>query len=98
MFALQLFLESIATLVGLLLNILIFLLVVRVILSWFQINPYHELAQIIYKITDPLLFPFRKLPLKYGGLDFTPIISFICLYVLNDFLVRLLKEMAHRVR
>ena len=94
MFAVGLLLESLATLISLIINILIFLLVVRVVLSWFQISPYHELVQVIYKITDPLLLPFRWLPLRYGGLDFTPIVSFIILYVMRDFVVRLLNKIA----
>ncbi|MBI3991532.1 MAG: YggT family protein [Candidatus Omnitrophica bacterium] len=94
MWIIGLLISSIATLIQLIVNILVFILVVRVILSWFQVNPYHELVEVIYRVTDPLLFPFRKLPLRYKGLDFTPVLAFICLYVLNDFLVNLLRVFA----
>jgi len=80
-------LASIAYLLDMIFNILYFLLVIRIILSWFGVNPYNEIVQILYKITEPILAPFRRLPLRMGALDFSPIIAFMVLWFLRNFLV-----------
>ncbi len=57
------------------------ILVIRIILSWVQANPYNPIVQFIARITDPLLdaarraFPF----LVAGGLDLSPIVVFFLL-------------------
>jgi YggT family protein len=68
-------------------RIVYFLLVVRIILSWFQVNPYSELVQILYRITEPILAPFRRLPLRLGMIDFSPILAFIALSFLENIVV-----------
>ena len=97
MFILSELLQSLALLVSLIFNILYFLLVVRIILSWVNPDPYNEIVQIIYKITDPILLPFRRLPLQMGGIDFSPIIAFLLLSVLRNFIVNVLYQLSSRV-
>lgn len=87
-------LASIAYLLDMIFNILYFLLVIRIILSWFGVNPYNEIVQILYKITEPILAIFRKLPLQMGALDFSPIIAFMVLWFLRNFLVGVLSHYA----
>ena len=47
MFILGQLFQSLALLVSLVFNILYFLLVVRIILSWVRLDPYNEIVQII---------------------------------------------------
>lgn len=89
----QLF-SSMALLFSMIFRIIYFLLVVRIILSWFQVNPYNEIVLILYKITDPILAPLRRLPLRMGPVDFSPIIAFIILNVLQNFVVGTLMHYA----
>ena len=96
MFILGQFFSSLALLVNMLFNVIYFLLVIRIILSWFGVNPYNELVQILYRITDPLLAPFRRLPLQVGMIDFSPILAFIVLVFLRNFIVGLLTQLAYR--
>jgi len=77
-------------------NVIYFLLVVRIIISWFGVNPYNELVQILFKITEPILAPFRRLPLQVGMIDFSPIIAFIILAFVRNFVVGLLTQLAYR--
>lgn len=88
------FLASLAYLFNMIFNILYFLLVVRIILSWFGINPYNEIVQILFRITDPLLAPFRRLPLRVGMIDFSPILAFMALWFLRSFVVGVLGHYA----
>lgn len=100
MFILSQFLNSLATMLNMVFSIIYFLLVVRIILSWFGINPYYtynELLSVLFRITEPILVPFRRLPIQFGGIDFSPIIAFILLSFLNSFIVGSLRELAAKI-
>ena len=77
-------------------NILYFLLIVRIVLSWFAVNPYNEIIQVIFRITDVILAPFRRLPLQMGGMDFSPIVAFMVLWFARNLAVGILIQLAVR--
>ncbi len=61
------------------------IIIARAIISWVQPNPYNPIVQMLYKITEPVLFPIRKaLAKRMGnmGVDFSPIVAIVLLYVL----------------
>ena len=96
MFILGQLFSSLALLFSMIFNVLYFLLVIRIILSWFAVNPYNEIVQVLYRITEPILAPFRRLPLQLGMIDFSPIIAFIVLVFLRNFVVGILTQLAYR--
>ncbi|MBU1128803.1 MAG: YggT family protein [Candidatus Omnitrophica bacterium] len=89
--------KSLALLISLVFNILYFLLVTRIILSWVAADPYNEIVQIIYRATDPILAPLKRLPLQIGMLDFSPVVAFILLSVLKNFITNILYQIAYRL-
>jgi len=97
MFVLAELLKSVGLLVSIIFNILYFILVIRIIISWVGADPYNEIVRIVYKITDPLLAPFRALPLRLGAIDFTPIIAFLVLSVLKSFIVNIIYQIAYKI-
>ena len=97
MFVVGEILRSLALLLSLLFTVVYFVLIIRIILSWVNADPYNEIVQIIYRISEPVLKPFRRLPLQMGGVDFSPIIAFIVLSVLRNFLVNILYQIADRL-
>ncbi len=96
MFILSQLFSSLALLFNMLFNVIYFLLIIRIILSWFPVNPYSEIVQILYRITDPILAPFRRLPLRIGMIDFSPILAFIAIAFLRNFVVGILTELAYK--
>ncbi len=59
-------------------------LLIRVILSWIQSGYYtNPFVSFIYKITDPVLQPLRRQIPTFGGLDFSPLIAFFLLSLLE---------------
>ena len=69
------------------------LLIVRVILSWAGVNPYlhmNELVGAVYQATDWILQPFRKLPLRVGMFDFSPLVVLYLLHILPGLVAALL--------
>ncbi len=96
MFVLGELFKSLAFLFNTIFNILYFLLIVRIILSWFAANPYNEIVQLLYRVTDPILAPFRRLPLQMGPIDFSPIVAFLALWFVRNFVVGILLQLAVR--
>ena len=82
-------------LLGNLIDIYLLLLIGRILLSWFPISPESPLSSVfsfLYRITEPVLGPIRRLlpPLGMGGmaLDLSPIIVIFGLEILKNALVR----------
>ena len=94
MFIIGEFFHSLAFLVNGLCQLLYWLLMARIIISWLPVDPYSSVAQFLNQITDPLLLPFRRLPLHIGMLDLSPLLAFVTLYFLNNVLVRILMSLA----
>ena len=73
--------------IGIALEILTFIVLIRVLISWIPgLNPYHPLVRLIRAIADPILAPFRGLLPTFGGmLDISPVLAIIVLEVLANF-------------
>ncbi len=54
-------------------------LIARIVLSWIPHNPHNPAITILYKITEPILEPVRRVIPSIGGIDISPIIVFIAL-------------------
>ena len=71
-----------------LLNVYIIIILIRVILSWVRPNPYNPFVQVIYKLTEPVLAPIRRIVPPIGGtIDISPIILFFIIYVIMSILI-----------
>lgn len=100
MFALGNLLVALAKIVEVVLTILYWLVLIRVLLSWVNPDPYNPIVQFLYKTTEPILEPIRRiLPLGFRfGIDISPIIAFLIFMFLRIFLVRTLLELSMRLR
>ena len=76
--------------VNIIFELLNFLLIVRIVLSWIPHNRYHPIIQIVYNFTEPILEPFRNMINPVGGMDLSPIIVFFLLRLLHGYLVNFL--------
>lgn len=62
-------------------EVLNWLIIIRVLLSWIRHDPYHPIIKFIYEITEPILAPFRRLiPIRPGmPIDWSPFIAILVL-------------------
>jgi YggT family protein len=67
----------------LLFTLLYIAILVRVILSWVQIDPYHPVVVLLDQITEPFLAPIRRIVPPMGMMDITPIVAIIVIQVLQ---------------
>lgn len=66
------------------------LIIARVILSWVSVNPNNQLIRFIYEFTEPILRPIRQImPRGSMPLDFSPIVAIILLELLQGLIFRL---------
>ena len=61
------------------------LLIARIILSWVNIGSY-EIREFIFRITDPVLNPIRRIMPNTGGIDFSPIVVLLLAQLLKSVL------------
>ena len=95
MFIIANLLVAVATIINYILTFYLWVVIARAVLSWVSPDPYNPIVRFIYNITEPVLGRIRRLvPLHFGGLDFSPIIVFLAIIFLQQFLVASLHGMA----
>lgn len=78
---------AVPALAGLAINILLFAVLIRVILSWVNPDPYHPIARLLHSLTDPVLRPAQRLLPPISGLDLSPMLVMIGLVLLKMLLI-----------
>lgn len=83
----------------LLLTILYWLILVRALISWVNPDPFNPIVQFLYKATEPILNPIRRiLPFTYtAGIDFSPVVAFFAIIFLKGFIVKSLIDLSYRI-
>jgi len=71
-----------------------FLIFARVILSWVSHDVTNPIIQWVYRLTEPVMAPFRALIPAFGGIDFTPIIVLLVLNIVESLLLDLLQNLS----
>jgi YggT family protein len=78
--------EILIILVNTVQQILVILVIVSVILSYFM-DPYHPVRRGVDNIVQPLLAPIRRVVPLVGMLDFSPLVLILLLQLVGRFLV-----------
>lgn len=75
------------TLIFLVLQIFQLILLARVLLSWFpNLDTSNPIVQFLFDITEPVLRPVRNLLPNTGMVDFSPLVVFLAITLLMQFL------------
>ena len=79
-----------------LLSIIQWMVIIAALISWVNPDPRNPIVQFLYRTTDPILRPFRKIlpPRRTGGIDFSPILVILAIIFIKTFLARLLMRPA----
>jgi YggT family protein len=91
-------LEATAEVLNLVLNLYLFIVIARALISWVNPDPYNPIVRFLYTVTEPLLSRVRRwlmqVGLAAGGLDLSPIVVIVAIYFLQAFLVKSLNYLA----
>jgi YggT family protein len=63
-------------------------LLLRVIGSWIGIGRYNRWMRIAYALTDWVVEPIRRMLPGFGVIDFSPLVAWLALYLLRNFVLR----------
>lgn len=88
---------SVAELINLLLNVFLFAVIIRVILSWVNPGAHHPGIELLDNITEPVMAPARRLIPSMGGLDLSPIAVIIGIQLLKMLLLPPIRQLAFAV-
>jgi YggT family protein len=69
-------------------QILIYLIVIASLLSWFQPSARNQLVRLLHTVVDPVLHPIRTILPSSMGMDFSPMVAILILWMLQRLLQR----------
>nr|WP_320016946.1 YggT family protein [uncultured Desulfobacter sp.] len=89
------FFMAVAIVLDYALNIYLWIVIASAVLSWVNPDPYNPIVRFLRKATEPVFYQIRKhLPVTFGGLDMSPIVVFLVIIFLQNFLVKSLIGLA----
>ena len=97
MFAIGNLLLALANVVNIILTMMYWLILVRALISWVNPDPFNAIVQLLYKTTEPILAPLRRM-LPVTAIDFSPILAFLLIVFLRSFLVGTIVELGLRLK
>ena len=99
MFVISNLLVAVAKVLDIALTIFMWIVIARAILSWVSPDPYNPIVRFIHNVTEPVLYQVRKrIPLNFGGIDFSPIIILLAVIFLQQFVVQSIYQYAITLR
>ena len=94
MFVVGNFLSALGSVVYYALEVYIYVVVARALISWVNPDPWNPIVQFLGKATEPALAPIRRLLGWRLGLDLSPLVLILILIFLQRFIVPSLFQMA----
>ena len=59
----------------------------RVLMSWFDPSGNYRISRILYDMSEPILASARRILPTFGGVDWSPLVTMIVLNLLQGFVV-----------
>ncbi|MDX8409254.1 MAG: YggT family protein [Mariprofundales bacterium] len=94
MYILGYLLQAVAGVLGLLCTAATFIVIARAVLSWVSPDPYNPIVRIINQLSEPMIQPIRQRLPYFSGIDFSPLVVLLVIYIINSFVVQTLQRMA----
>jgi YggT family protein len=73
-----------------LLEVMKWLVIARVLMSWF-VSPHsqHPAATFLRRVTDPILRPVSEMLPPIGGIDLSPLLAFFAIHLFQMLIIRM---------
>lgn len=95
MFILGNFLKAVAVVLDYVLTFYMWIVIARAVLSWVNPDPYNPIVRFIHNVTEPVMYRIRtRLPIDFGGIDFSPIVIILGVVFLQQFVVNSLLRLS----
>ena len=70
------------------LDLLFFAILASIVLSWLAPQTKHPGAYLLHQLTEPVMAPVRSMLPNLGGLDFSPILVFIMINLVDMLVIQ----------
>ncbi len=99
MFVMSNLIAAVAGVLDIVLTIYMWIVIVAALISWVNPDPYNPIVRFLYSVTEPVFGMVRRvLPLPPMGIDISPIIVFLAIVFLQQFLVKTLYQIAAQIQ
>ena len=89
------FIIALAKVIDVVLTVYMWIIVARALISWVNPDPYNKIVIFLYRVTEPVLRPLRRLIPRHNlPIDFAPLIVLLVIMFLQYFLVQTMIQMA----
>jgi YggT family protein len=85
--SIMVFAWAIPELIKLVFDVFIYSILIQVVMSWINPGAYNPAMSIVNSITEPVLTPARRILPPMGGLDLSPMLAMMGLYVIRMLLL-----------
>ncbi|MDA8171504.1 MAG: YggT family protein [Nitrospiraceae bacterium] len=88
------FISAVAGILDWVLTIYQWIVIIAALVSWVSPDPYNPIVRFLYRATDPVFRPIRRVIGTLGGIDISPLIVLFIIYFLRRFIVMSLRQLA----
>ena len=90
------FMAAVLQVIFAILSVIQWIVIIAAVISWVNPDPRNPIVQFLYRTTEPILRPFRKIlpPGRTGGIDLSPILVILLILFIKVFLARLFSSNA----
>ncbi|MDW8047684.1 MAG: YggT family protein, partial [Chloroflexota bacterium] len=71
------------------LQILTWAIIARALVSWLPIDPSSALYQLLFRVTEPIIDPIRRILPPMGFIDLSPLAAILLLWMMQSLVVNL---------
>jgi len=99
MFVVGNFIITVAEILSEILWLYMWIIIVAALLSWVTPDPYNPIVRFLYRVTEPVLRPIRKvIGQRLGPLDISPIVVIFAIHLIRKFLIMSLIDIGYRLK
>jgi YggT family protein len=95
MFIISNFLLALAKILDIGLTLYMWIVIGRAVVSWVNADPYNPIVRFLHSATEPVLLAIRRrMPVFFGGFDFSPVLVILAIVFIKAFVVQTLIQLA----
>jgi YggT family protein len=89
------FIITILQILDTILGLYIWVVIASAVLTWVEPNPHNPIVRFVYSVTEPVLdWVRRKLPVFFGGIDFSPMVVIFGIIFIQRFFIPTVARLA----
>lgn len=99
MFILGNFLLAVANVMDFILMIYKWIIIIAAVVSWVNPDPYNPIVRLLYRVTEPVLRPIRRvIGTKLGPIDISPLIAVLIIIFIQQLIIKSIIELGYKIK